>query len=389
MAKKPLNVALFGTKFMGKAHSNAYRQVNAFMDPPQPLHMKVLVGRDPDDTAAAAVKLGWEEWSTDWKAVMARDDIDLVDISTPGYLHAPMAEEAAKQGKAILCEKPLANTLKEAKAMHSAAAKAGVPNMCGFTYRYVPAVMTIKNMVRNGVLGDIYHFRAAYLQDFIMDPSFPLIWRLQKKYAGSGALGDIGAHIVDMCHNILGMPIAEVCAAMQTFITERPVADADDGIDRKKRAGGKPKKGKVDVDDAVAFIARFAKAPTIATFTASRFCAGRRNNHTFEIYGSKGSITWDLEHMGFFEYYNTGNPDLQQGFTLVNATDPGHPFTEYWWPPAHNIGYEHCFSHEVYDFVTQLKKKRVTYPTFEDGVNCQSVLDAVERSAKSKKWEKV
>ena len=386
---RTLNVALLGTKFMGKAHSNAFRQVKAFFDLPVNLNMKVLCGRNPEETKALAAKYGWEEYSTDWEAVIAREDIHIVDIATPGSLHEPMAIAAAKAGKHIICEKPLANTLPEAKRMLAAANKAGIRHMCGFTYRYVPAVMTIKNMIQSGELGDIFHFRAAYLQDWIVDPNFPLVWRLTKEGAGSGALGDIGAHITDMCHNLIG-PISEVSATTQTFITERPMPEVDTGIDRKKRAGSKkPKMGKVTVDDAASFLARFEGAPTIASFEASRFCPGRRNHHTWEIYGSKGSVIWDLEHMNYFQYYNAADPDTKQGFRLINATDPGHPFTENWWPPAHIIGYEHAFTHEVYDFITQINRKNPTFPTFEDGVRCQQVLDAVERSAKSRRWEKV
>jgi len=385
MAKK-VNVALFGTKFMGKAHSNAFRKVGMFFDLKAEPVMKVLVGRDPEDTKAAAKRYGWEEWSTDWKQVMARDDIDVVDISTPGYLHEPMAIEAAKQGKHIICEKPLANTLPEAENMLKAVKKAGVKNMCGFSYRFAPAVAEIKRMIQNGDLGDIYHFRAAYQQDFIVDPDFPLIWRLEKKNAGSGALGDIGAHIIDMCHNLVGQ-VNEVSAATETFIKERPIPDDDTGINKSKRGGKKT--GKVTVDDAAIFLGRIKGSNTLATFEATRFAPGRRNHHTFEIYGSKGSVTWNMEHMNYFQYYNNSDPDLVQGFRLVHATDPGHPYADNWWPPAHLIGYEHLFVHEVYDFMDTLNKKKTTYPTFEDGVNCQKVLDAVQRAAKSKKWEKV
>lgn len=388
MAKKELNIALIGTKFMGKAHSNGLRQVARFFDLPVNPVMKVLCGRDKAGTQAAAQRLGWQEWSTDWKDVVNRDDIHVIDIATPGDLHKPIALAAAKAGKHIICEKPLANTLPEAKAMLDAVRNAPVKHMCGFSYRFAPAVASIKNMIRAGQLGQIFHFRAAYQQDWIVDPEFPLVWRLQKEHAGSGALGDIGAHIIDMCHNLVG-PIEQVAATTQTFITERPIPESDTGIDKTKRAAKKARKGKVTVDDAAIVLARIKGSNTLATFEATRFAPGRRNHHVFEIYGSKGSVVWDLEHMNFFQYYNNGDPGQAQGFRLVNATDPGHPYANAWWPPAHIIGYEHLFTHEFYDFFTQLTKTNVTYPTFHDGLACQAVLDAVARAAKTKKWEKV
>ncbi len=388
MAKK-VNIALFGTKFMGKAHSNAFRKAAMFFDMPVEPVMKVLVGRNPEDTKALAKKYGWEEWSTDWKEVMAREDIDVVDISTPGDMHMPMALEACKRGKHIICEKPLANTLPEAVKMNAAAKKAGVKNMCGFSYRWAPAVAEIKQMIQRGELGDIFHFRAAYQQDWIVDPEFPLVWRLQKKHTGTGALGDIGAHIIDMCHNLVG-EISEVSAATETFIKERPIPTEEaGGIGKRKGASKKPKMGKVTVDDAAIVLARIKGANTLATFEATRFAPGRRNYHRFEIYGSKGSVVWNMEHMNFFEYYKNDDPGHVQGFRQVHATDPGHPYADNWWPPAHLIGYEHLFVHEVYDFLKQLNRKKVDYPTFETGVQCQKVLDAVEKAAKNKKWVKV
>jgi predicted dehydrogenase len=388
MAKKKLNIALIGTKFMGKTHSNGLRQVSKFFDLPTEPVMKVLCGRDPGETKAAAAKMGWEEHSTNWKEVLARDDIDIVDIATPGDLHKPMAIAAAKAGKHVICEKPLANTAKESEAMLAAVKKAGVKHMCGFSYRFAPAVATIKKMVRTGDLGEIFHFRAAYQQDWIVDPEFPLVWRLQKKHAGSGALGDIGAHILDMCHNLVG-PISEVSAATQTFIKKRKIPDSRTGMHRSNRASKKAKMGTVTVDDAAIVLARFKGRNTLATFEATRFAPGRRNHHTFEINGSKGSVVWNLEDMNYFQYFNCADPDQAQGFRRVNATDPGHPYADAWWPPAHSIGYEHLFTHEFYDFIRELNHKNVLYPTFEDGLQCNRVLDAVAKSARSRKWEKV
>ena len=388
MAKKKLGVALIGTKFMGKTHSNAFRQVSAFFDLPYDLEMKVLVGRNPKETAETAKKYGWQEASTDWKAVLKRDDIHIVDISTPGDLHAPMAIAAAKAGKHIICEKPLANTRKEAESMLAAVKGAGIHHMCGFSYRFAPAVASMKKMIQSGELGEIFHFRAAYQQDWIVDPEFPLNWRLQKKTAGSGALGDIGAHIIDMCHNLVGQ-VSEVCAATETFIKKRPIADSSATIAAKTGHKKSAKMGTVDVDDAAIFLGRIKGANTLATFEATRFAPGRRNYNAIEVYGSKGSVTWNQEDMNVFNFYSMSDKGTEQGFRRIHATDPGHPYTSAWWPSAHIIGYEHLFTHEVYDFITELGKKKVSYPTFEDGLNCQKVLDAVEKSAKSKKWEKV
>lgn len=388
MARKTLNVALIGTKFMGKAHSNAFRQVGKFFDLPAEPVMKVICGTDPKGTRDAAGQMGWEEASTDWKEVVNRPDIDIVDISSPGNLHAPMAIEAAKAGKHIICEKPLANTLKEADQMLAAAQKAGIKHMCGFTYRFNPAIITIKNMISRGELGQIFHVRACYQQDWIVDPEFPLNWRLKKDTAGSGALGDIGAHITDLTHYLVG-DIGEVAAAMETFIEERPLADASATIAAKTGHKKTGKKGKVDVDDAAVYIARFTKGKTLGTFEATRFAPGRRNHNKIEIYGSKGSVFWNQEDMHEFHYYNMSDAPDRQGFRKVFATDPAHPYMSAWWPSAHNIGYEHLFVHEVYEFINQLNAKKVTYPTFEDGVKCQRVLTAVEKAAKSRKWEKV
>jgi len=386
--KKTVNIALIGTKFMGKAHSNAFRQVGRFFDLPVEPVMKVLCGTDPKGTQEAAQQLGWQEASTNWEEVVNRPDIDIVDISSPGHLHAPMAIAAAKAGKHILCEKPLANTLKEGELMLAAVRKAGIKHMCGFTYRFNPAIVTLKKMISKGELGDLFHVRACYQQDWIVDPEFPLNWRLQKDTAGSGALGDIGAHITDLTHYLVG-DIAEVAAAMETFIEERPLADASATIAAKSGHKKTGKKGKVDVDDAAVYIARFGKGKTLGTFEATRFAPGRRNYNCIEIYGSKGSVRWNQEDMCEFQYYNMADPPDRQGFRRVLATDPAHPYMSAWWPSAHNIGYEHLFTHEVYEFIKQLNAKNVTYPTFEDGVKCQRVLAAVEKAAKSRKWEKV
>lgn len=387
MAKKKVNVAMVGAQFMGKTHSNAWRKVGMFFDLPVEPVMKVMCGKFPEELGVAG-KYGWAETSLNWKEVVKRDDIDIVDICTPNALHLPIAVEAAKAGKHVVCEKPLANTLKEANQMLAAVKKAGIKHMCGFSYRFAPAVVTIKNMIQKGELGEIFHFRAAYQQDWIVDPDFPMVWRLKKKHTGSGALGDIGAHITDLCQYLVG-PVDEVCGTMQTFIKKRRVSDRDTGISAKGHKTRGAKYDTVDVDDAAVYVGRIKGANTLATFEATRFAPGRRNYNSIEIYGSKGSVLWNQEDMNVFQYFNRSDPSLLQGFRTVQATDPGHPYADAWWPSGHIIGYEHLFVHEMYEFLSNINKKAAPYSTFEDAVACQKVLDAVERSSKSRRWVKV
>lgn len=387
MAKKELNVALIGAQFMGKAHSNAWRKVGMFFDLPSKPVMKVLCGKFEEEVQVAE-RYGWQETSTNWKEVVARPDIDIIDICTPNLVHPEIAIAAAKAGKHIVCEKPLSNTLKESAAMVAAAKQAGVKNLCGFSYRFAPAVASIKKMIDSGKLGRIFHFRAAYQQDWIVDPDFPMVWRLRKKQAGSGALGDIGAHITDLCQFLVG-DITEVTASMRTFVKKRPISEIDTGITRAGHKKKGSKMGTVDVDDAAAYIAHIKGQDTLATFEATRFAPGRRNHNCIEIYGSEGSVLWNQEDMNIFHYYNRADAPTEQGFRRIHATDGGHPYIDAWWPTGHIIGYEHLFVHELYDFLNQLNRKKVTYPTFEDGLSTQKVLGAVEKAAQSRKWEKV
>lgn len=388
MAKKEINVALIGHQFMGRTHSNAYRKVNFFFDLPFKVRQKVICGVPLEGVEAVREKYGWEEASDDWKAVVNRDDIDVVDVCTPGYLHHPMVLEAARAGKHIICEKPLANTLKESKEMLTAVKKAGVKHMCAFSYRTCPAVALAKELIESGKLGTIYHFRAAYQQDWIVDPEFPMVWRLKKKLTGSGALGDIGAHITDMARFLIG-DFDQVTATMETFIKKRPVTEDMTGISRAKGAKKAARKmDTVDVDDAAIFLARF-KNGALGTFEATRFATGCKNRHNWEIYGSKGSLRWDFEKMNELQYYNNDDPANVHGFREIMATDPSHPYVGAWWPAGHIIGYEHTFVHEIYNFLSTLDKKKINYPDFADGVACQVVLDAVEESSASGRWVKI
>jgi predicted dehydrogenase len=371
-----VRVALFGTKFMGKAHSQAYRNVNMFFPDAPQVEMKVIVGRNPEETEQARRRYGWQEASTDWQAVLKRKDIDVVDISTPGNLHAEMAIAAAKAKKHIVCEKPLGNTLSEAKRMRDAVKKAGVRHFLMHNYRRVPAVALAKRMIDDGRIGTIYHFRARYLQEWALSPALHMVWRFDKTQSGSGALGDLGAHIIDLGRYLAG-EISEVCGATETFIRQRPVEP------------GSSKKGNVTVDDAVAFCARFANG-AIGTLEASRFAPGRKNHNSFEINGSKGSLFFDLENLNNLRFYSTEDRPDAQGFHEIIAVSKGkHPYADNWWFDGHILGYEHTFTHSVYDFLKALEAGKQTHPDFEDGLRNQMVLDAVEKSAKNRRWVKV
>lgn len=379
-----VNVAILGYKFMGKAHSNAYRQVVHFFPGKLQFRMKVLCGPEGAPLKAAARQLGWEETATDWRKVVARKDIDVIDISTPNYLHYPMALAAARAGKHIICEKPPGNNLAEAKNMLRAAEKAGVKHMLMHNYRKIPAVALAKKMIEDGRLGTIYHYHGAYLQDWIMDPKFPLVWRLQKEFAGSGALGDIGSHATDLAQ-YLNSDIESVTGQMTTFIKERPLLEKsgpDLGAKRSQR------KGRVTVDDDANFLARFRNGSS-GVIESSRFCGGRRNYNTFQIYGSKGSLAFNLERMNELEFYDATAPAAEQGFKTISVTEAVHPYVGAWWPPGHIIGYEHTFVHAFHDFLVALEKDRQPEPNLADGVKIQAVLTAIERSAKTNRWEKV
>lgn len=378
-----INVGMVGYKFMGKAHSNAYRQVAHFF-PELKLRpvMAAICGRDEAGARAAAEQLGWAGYETDWRRLVARDDIGLVDISTPGDTHAPIAIAAAAAGKHVFCEKPLANTLAEARQMRDAVAGAGVVGMVNFNYRRVPAVQLAKRLIAEGRLGRIYHWRAVYLQDWIMDPSFPLVWRLQKDVAGAGTLGDLGAHIVDLARMLVG-EIAAVTGLTETFIKRRPLeAGTDSALGARAGEGT----GEVTVDDAALFLARFAGG-AVGSFEVTRFAKGRANFNSFEINGEKGSIVFNLERLNELQVLLADDQPEVAGFRSVLVTDGAHhPYAGAWWPAGHIIGWEHTFTHGVYDLLNGIADGAAPAPTFEDGLRCQAVLEAVERSAGSRQW---
>jgi predicted dehydrogenase len=377
--QQPLAVALIGYAFMGAAHSQAWRTAHRFFDLPVTPELKVLCGRSPDATAAAATKLGWSSTATDWREVVERDDVDVVDVCTPGDSHAEIATAALNAGKHVLCEKPLANTVAEAEQMTQVAEEAaarGVFSCVGFNYRRVPALALARQLVSSGRLGQVRHIRAQYLQDWIVDPTFPLVWRLQKDKAGSGALGDIAAHIVDLAQFLTGDRLLGVSGLTETFIKERPLPEAASGL---SGAGGADS-GTVTVDDAVAFFGR-TSAGALATFEATRFATGRKNAMRIELNGSEGSLAFDFESMNELHVYDATVPAEDAGFRRILATEPGHPYAGAWWPPGHGLGYEHTFTHEIADFVRDITASRRPAPSFADGLAVQRVLDAVEQSA--------
>jgi predicted dehydrogenase len=374
MAKKKLNVAMIGYDFMGRAHSNAWRQVARFMpDIPFEPVMKVVAGRTEAKVKEAAERLGWEEYATRWEDVIARKDIDIIDICTPGDSHMPIAIAAAEAKKNILCEKPLANTLADAEKMWGAATKAGVIHMLCHNYRRCPAVALAKQLIDGGTIGKIYHYRGTYLQDWIVDPAFPRVWRLIKSSAGSGSLGDILSHTMDLSRYLVGEPV-EVNGLLKTFITERPLPD------------NPGKKGPVDVDDAALSLVRYDNG-AVGYLEGTRFATGRKNYNRFEINGAKGSIVWDLEQLNDLQLYVEEGPN--SGFRTISVTDGKHPYVGAWWPPGHIIGYEHSFTHTVYDFLRAIAEQKLPSPSFEDGYKNQGVLDAIERSARDGKWVKI
>ncbi len=381
-----VNVGLIGYKFMGKAHSNAYKSVGMFFPLKNRIVMKAICGRNPEGVRKAAETWGWESCETDWKKLVKRPDIDVIDVSSPGNLHAEMAIAAARAGKHVICEKPLANSLSEARAMMKSVEKAGVKNMVFFNYRRVPAINFARRLIKEGNLGEIYHFRGAYQQDWIVDPDFPLVWRLDKKIAGSGALGDIGAHITDLAHFLVG-EISEVIADMKTFIKKRPLLESGSAFFAQKKAGP-PQLGTVTVDDAALFLARF-KNGAMGSFEATRFATGRKNANQFEIYGSRGALAFNLESLNELSYYNKDDAPTEQGFKRILVTDASHPYISAWWPPGHIIGYEHTFTNALSDFFRALETDQAVSPDFREGVQVQAVLDAIEKSASRGKWVKV
>jgi len=375
----PLRVAMIGYAFMGAAHSHAWRTAPRFFDLPLKPVQQVLCGRDQAKVAAAADRLGWASTETDWRSAVTRDDVDLVDVCTPGNTHAEIAIGALEAGKHVLCEKPLANSVAEAEAMAAAAERAaagGVRAMVGFTYRRVPAMQLARQLIAEGKIGEVRQVRAQYLQDWLADADAPLSWRLDKTVAGSGALGDIGAHITDLVQFLTGQQITGVTAMTETFVTERPIETERVGI-----AGvGGDELGAVTVDDTAMWLARLSGG-AVGTFEATRYAWGRKNALRVEISGTAGAIAFDLERLNELEYFDAAEDPRTGGVRRIMVTEGSHPYIAAWWPPGHGLGYEHGFTHQVVDLVEALAAGEQPEPSFADGLAVQRVLAAVQASA--------
>ncbi len=369
---KSINIAIIGTKFMGKAHSNAWSSAPKFFHLALKPVMKVACDLDEKETADFADRWGWQDVETDWHKVVERPDVDVIDICTPSFLHQEIAIAAAMNGKHIFCEKPIALTYAGAKAMLVEAEKAGVLHYLNHNYRRVPAVAFAKRLIDEGKIGQIYHWRGAYLQDWITDPNFPLTWHLRKEYAGAGPHFDLNSHSVDLARYLVG-EIQSVSAIMKRFVEKRPLPGAGAGTFQAGAVG--LEMGDVTVEDAAFMLADFDNG-ALGTFEASRFANGRKNFNSFEIYGSKGSLAFDMQRMNELQFMDGTDLSDEQGFRTILVTNNTHPYVGAWWPPGHIIGYEHTFAHAVVDFMTALAHGTPISPNFNDGVRCMQVLEA-------------
>jgi predicted dehydrogenase len=389
MARKTIRVGMIGYGFMGKAHSNAWRQAPHFFPLKADIEMHTLCGRNAEAVESARATFGWKNAATDWRQVVNSPDIDLVDIGTSNVTHAQIGIAAAKAGKHVFCEKPLAITMADAKKMVAAARKSGVKTMVGFNYRRVPAIAFARQLIDSGKLGEIRHFRGTYLQSWIADPKFPMNWRLRKETSGSGAHGDLNAHLVDLAHFLVG-DITEVIGLQETFIKERQREASAIGLGAEAGEGTE----KVTVDDASVFLARFARSKTVApaaygTFEATRLAPGHKNYNRFEINGSEGSLVFCFERMNELEYCNRADPPDQPGFKTIMCTERVHPYISAWWPPGHVLGYEHTFIHEVVDLVDAIAGDSAIQPDFATGAKCVAVLESALKSKQARRWVKV
>ena len=378
MAKKPINIGIIGYGFMGRTHANGFRRVSNFFDLDYQPVLKAACGRDEKKLKAYAEKWGWESTETDWKALIKRKDIDLIDICTPNDSHAEIAIAAAKAGKMVMCEKPLSMDGKQGEKMVAEIEKAGVANMVWYNYRRVPAVTLAKEIIDSGKLGKIFHYRAKFLQDWTINADLPQggagLWRLDAKSAGSGVTGDLLAHCIDTAIWLNGR-ITEVCAMTETFVKER-----------KHTLTGKVEK--VGIDDACAFLCRFENG-SLATFESTRYARGHKALYTFEINGENASIFWDLHDLHRLQYFDYNDESKVRGWRNVHVTDGDHPYMGNWWVPGLQIGYEHTFVHQVADFFKSLEGGKPAAPTFRDALETQYVCDAVLESAKKGRWVKV
>ena len=378
MARESINVGLVGYGFMGRAHSNAFLQAGRFFDLPYQPVLKAVCARNLERVKAFANNWGYESVETDWRELIGRSDIDLIDIASPNDTHAEIATAAARAGKMVLCEKPLGRNAAEARAMTDAVESARVPNMVWYNYRRVPAVMLLKHLIEEGRLGRIFHYRAKFLQDWTISQDLPQggegLWRLDVAVAGSGVTGDLLAHTIDTALWLNG-PIAEVSAMTETFIKER-----------KHNLTGRVEP--VGIDDASAFLGRFENG-SLATFEATRYARGHKALYTLEINGEHASATWDLHDLHRIQFFDHRDEGRLRGWRSVHVSDGDHPYMKHWWVPGLQIGYEHTFIHQVADFLQALGEGKQAAPTFRDGLATDCVTDAVLESARSRRWEKV
>lgn len=356
---QPLGVAVIGYAFMGRAHSNAWRNVGAFYPDSPAVAQRVLVGRDESNVKQAAGQLGWAEWATDWRAVIARDDIHIVDVCTPGHLHAEVAQAALEAGKHVLVEKPLTNTVAESEQLVDLASTSSGTSMVGFNYRRVPALAWARSLIAEGRIGAVREVRAAYLQDWLADPAAPMTWRLRAEEAGSGALGDLGSHVVDQIQSLLGEPVTWVNGRLQTFVPERTGPDGPEAV---------------TVDDA-AWATLGTASGAVASLEVSRMAYGRKNGLTIEVYGDHGSLSFDLERL------NELTLDTGSGPTRVLVTEPDHPYLKAWWPAGHVLGWDHTFTSQAADFLAAIATGKRPSPSFTEGLAVQRVLGAIADSA--------
>jgi predicted dehydrogenase len=379
-----LGIGLVGYGFMGRAHSVAWTTVGQVFDLGVSPVRTAICGRDGNRAAEVARAFGWSAVETDWRALIAREDVQVVDICTPGSSHAEIAIAALQAGKHVLCEKPLGNTLAEAEQMAEAAREAaqrGQVAMVGFNYRRVPALTLARSLIAAGRIGQLHHVRASYLQDWLVDPEFPLAWRLQRDEAGSGALGDLGAHLIDIARFLTGDDFAAVCGMTKTFVPERPLPA--EGISGLSGTGAGAARGAVSVDDAALFMARL-QSGAVASFEATRFATGRKNAMRVEVNGDKGSVAFDLERLNELELFEREGE--QAGFRRVLVTEPDDPYLSAWWPPGHVLGWEHTFVHELRDLVVGIRTGMPPHPDFDDGLAVQRVIDAVQRGGEGSSW---
>ncbi len=369
--KKEINIGIVGTAFMGKAHSNAWADVSHYFDLPAKPVMRVACDTNPESLDGLVNQYGWQGKESSWEKLVQRADIDIIDICTPNINHKEIAIAAAKNGKHVICEKPLSMNADEAREMWEVAEKADVRNMTAFNYRRVPAIVLAKKLIDSGKLGKIHHFNAVYYQDWLVDPNFPFVWRHDMKAGGSGAHGDLNAHTVDLARFLVG-EIDSVSAMDKIFIKERQKSDGSGTAN-------------VTADDAMVFLAKFNNG-ALGNFTATRFATGRKNFLRLEIFGSEGAISFNLENLNELEYYSRNDNSEIQGFRKVIVTENQHPYMNMWWPPGHIIGWEHTFIHEIGDLLLAIEKKESVKADFYDGLRCQLVLDAIIQSASNNQW---